>query len=183
MRSIRCMSASMVDVSADPKPLETGPGTETDADAAALARHAGDLADAIAKALPPFIVAGIRRVGLERRVAITPELEAAGSEAGRRAVEEVMPPLRRLLEADIDDQATTPLEVVRRATPFATAVLYAAGVAEGDRDSFERERFPDDVFGLGPAAFADLGPDVQERAFTWGAAKAHVHLVRRRGRP
>jgi len=34
----------------------------------------------------------------------------------------------------------------------------------------------------GAASFADLGPAVQEAALAWGAAKAHVHLRRRRER-
>ncbi|RMH87250.1 MAG: class I SAM-dependent methyltransferase [Actinomyces sp.] len=41
---------------------------------------------------------------------------------------------------------------------------------------------PDDVHALGPATFAELGPEVAEAAVVWGAAKAHLHR-RRHGRP
>jgi hypothetical protein len=36
------------------------------------------------------------------------------------------------------------------------------------------------VYDLSPAAFADLDPSLREPGLTWGAAKAHVHLARRR---
>jgi hypothetical protein len=50
------------------------------------------------------------------------------------------------------------------------------------RDAFEQERFPDDVYGLMPASFADFGPEVGEAGLAWGAAKAWEHK-RRHGSP
>ena len=45
----------------------------------------------------------------------------------------------------------------------------------------KRERaFPDDVYDLAPASFADVDPALHEPGLVWGAAKAHVHLARRR---
>jgi hypothetical protein len=40
--------------------------------------------------------------------------------------------------------------------------------------------FPADVYALVPATLADLDPELAQPALTWGAAKAHVILARRR---
>ena len=40
--------------------------------------------------------------------------------------------------------------------------------------------FPDDVYDLAPATFDDVSPDLHDPGLRWGAAKAHVHLKRRR---
>jgi hypothetical protein len=49
------------------------------------------------------------------------------------------------------------------------------------RDEFQIRNFPDDDYDLTPAAFADVDPAHHEPGLVWGAAKAHVHLARRRG--
>jgi hypothetical protein len=36
------------------------------------------------------------------------------------------------------------------------------------------------VYDLTPASFADVDPALHEPGLVWGAAKAHVHLARRR---
>ena len=36
------------------------------------------------------------------------------------------------------------------------------------------------LYDLSPASFADLAPALKEPGLVWGAAKAHVHLSRRR---
>ena len=65
--------------------------------------------------------------------------------------------------------------------PAALAqVLADAGVPPIVRDEFEERAFPDDVYGLAPASFADLDPALREPGLVWGAAKAHVVLARRR---
>jgi hypothetical protein len=48
------------------------------------------------------------------------------------------------------------------------------------RDETDERLFPEDVYGLGPASFADIDPSVHEPGVAWGAAKAYVHLARRR---
>jgi hypothetical protein len=106
--------------------------------------------------------------------------ESAGA-AGRRAVSEVEPRLRELLAADVDDQRSNPLAILRQAARHPTEVLARAGVPPVERDAHAERLFPDDVYDLGPAAFADLGTDVHEPGLVWGAAKAHVILRRRRG--
>jgi hypothetical protein len=59
-------------------------------------------------------------------------------------------------------------------------VLRAAGVPPVRRDEFAEHAFPDDVYDLAPASFADVDPSLHEPGLVWGAAKAHVHLSRRR---
>lgn len=88
--------------------------------------------------------------------------------------------LRHLISLDIDDQRVTPLQVLRSAVSYPSAVLADADVAPVDRDRFEREAFPDDRYGLTPAGFGDVDPSLAEPGLVWGAAKAHVHLRRHR---
>lgn len=93
---------------------------------------------------------------------------------------DVLPRLAQLLGQDIDDQRTTPLSVLRDAARFPTAVLAAAGVPAVARDRDAAARFPDDVYDLVPATFADIGPDVADAGLRWGAAKAFEHKRRHR---
>lgn len=151
------------------------------ADAAALRRHADALADAALAALPGWVV----RVVVERYEqwsgeAAPERLRAEAARAGDAAAAEVGPRLRRLLATDVDAQRTNPLAVLRSAVHHPTAVLRAAGVPPVVRDAHAEALFPDDVYDLGPAAFADLDPAVHEPGLVWGAAKAHVVLRRRR---
>jgi hypothetical protein len=106
--------------------------------------------------------------------------EAAGH-AGAAAVAEVGPRLRALLAADVDDQTTTPLAIVRGAVRYPGEVLAGAGVPDVERDPVAEAMFPDDRYGLTPASFADVDPSLAELALTWGAAKAWVHRRRHRG--
>ena len=83
-----------------------------------------------------------------------------------------------LFSTDIDRQRTNPLAVLRAATAYPTAVLEAAGVPEARRDPVAVEQFPEDVYDLVPASFADVAPDLAELGLVWGAAKARVHRDR-----
>ncbi|MFM8862787.1 MAG: hypothetical protein ACKOIA_10110, partial [Acidimicrobiia bacterium] len=77
-------------------------------------------------------------------------------------------------------QPTGPLSVVRRAVVFPPVVLRPAGAPPVERDDAARTMFPDDDYDLTPASFAELDPALTEAGIVWGAAKAHVHLARRR---
>jgi hypothetical protein len=70
--------------------------------------------------------------------------------------------------------------VLRGLVRYPTAVLAAAGARPAARDEFAVRNFPDDAYDLTPAAFTDVDPALHEPSLLWGAAKAHVHLVRRR---
>lgn len=128
------------------------------------------LADAVDAALPAWVEAAVAR----RHDG--PRPDTADAIAAARA--DLMPRLRALLAQDVDEQKTTPLTILREAVRYPTEVLRSAGVAPVDRDDFDRERFPDDDYGLTPAAFADFGPAVADAGIAWGAAKAWVHKRR-----
>ena len=156
------------------------PGPSPD-DLDALARYAVALADGVQSALPGWVERCVERVHVER-LGRRPSAEVrdAASRAGVRAAAEVGTQVRELLALDIDEQRTGPLALIRRAVPYPTEVLRAAGVPLVERDEFAARQFPDDVYDLAPASFAELGPDLHETGLVWGAAKAHVHLARRR---
>ena len=100
--------------------------------------------------------------------------------AGEQCVAEIGPPLRDLLATDVDAQQTTPLTVLRSAVRFPTEVLADGGVPAPERDDFDASRFPNDPYGLTPASFADIHPDLGPIGIAWGAAKAFEVLRRRR---
>jgi hypothetical protein len=91
----------------------------------------------------------------------------------------VVPEVRALLAADLDEQATTPLALLRGAVGPVNALLDRLGVAPPERDEFDRQAFPDDRHGLAPASFEEVSPDLRGPGIEWGAAKAFVHLRRR----
>lgn len=145
-------------------------------DPAAVAIEYGEtLADAVDAAIEAWVIAAVRRVAGD---GITPAVEAAAATAAARARADVVPRVRELLTRDVDDQASTPLAVLREARRYPTEVLRSAGVAAARRDDDSRARFPDDDYDLVPAAFADFGPDVAEAGLRWGAAKAFAHKAR-----
>ena len=110
-----------------------------------------------------------------------PPVQDEARRAGAAAVAAVGPRLAALLGADVDAQGATPLQVVREAVRYPTAVLRHAGVAPPARDRFAQERFPDDPYDLTPATLEALDPDLAETAVRWGAAKALAHRRRHRG--
>jgi hypothetical protein len=151
------------------------------ADAAALARYASALADAVVAALPSWAeraVADRYRAwsGAEPPPAVADSARAAGA----AVVAQVEAPLRALLAQDVETQRANPLAIVRAAVPHLTAALRDAGVPPVVRDAHAERLFPEDAYDLAPAAFADLAPAVHEPGLVWGAAKAHV-ILRRRG--
>jgi hypothetical protein len=151
------------------------------ADAAALARYAAELADAVDAALPGWVERVVRERWTAWRGDAPPHgVTAAAASAGEDARAALVPALRDLLATDVDAQRTNPLAIIRRAGAHATAVLADAGVPPVQRDADAERLFPDDVYDLTPAAFADLGQSVHEPGLVWGAAKAHVVLRRRR---
>ncbi len=146
----------------------------------ALAVYAERLAAAIEAALAGWVVRSVRRVADAWRPGLGVELAGAAEQAGRDAVADVGPRVRTLLSSDVDRQATGPLDICRSAVGYQTRVLADAGVPPVERDDFAVRIFPDDVYGLVPASFAEIDESVAEPGLVWGAAKAHVVLARRR---
>ena len=158
-------------------PESDNPGLSDDE---ALASHAAVLAGGVEQALPGWVVRCVVDTAEAWRPGSSSDLLAAAEAAGIRARAEVGPRVRALLAEDVDRQASGPLAILRSAVVYPTEVLAAAGVDPVERDPFALEAFPDDVYGLAPASFADLHPALQEPGIIWGAAKAHVVLARRR---
>jgi hypothetical protein len=147
-----------------------------------IGEYADALADAIEAALPAWVVGSVQRVMRAWAGAPPPDdVVRAAEEAGQRAQAEIGGAVRALLEADIDDQRTTPLALLRTAVRYPTEVLRAAGVPAVARDRFAEEAFPDDIYGLSPASFAEVDPGLADVGISWGAAKAFEH--KRRHRP
>ena len=151
------------------------------ADREALERCAAALVTAIEVALPAWVQRVVAARWSEQRDDELPEaVHEAARDAAAAAVDDVLPPLRTLLAEDVAAQRSNPLSLLRGAVVHPTRVLAAAGIEPVDRDAEARRLFPDDVYDLVPATFADLDQAVLEPGVEWGAAKAHVLLRRRR---
>lgn len=149
-------------------------------DAAALARHATALADGVEAALPGWVERCVEARLRASGHPLTDDVRAAARRAGERARAEVVPAVRDLLGRDVDQQPTGPLALLRGAVRYPTEVLARAGVAPVARDEVDQRLHPDDAYALSPASFRDVDPALHEPGITWGAAKAHVVLARRR---
>ena len=145
-----------------------------------LAEYAEVLADGIDGAIGPWVERSVARIATAFFGQVSDELASAAALAGRLARDDVAPQIRTLLAADVDEQRTTPLALLRSAVPYPTQVLHEAGVPPVARDGFSVEQFPDDDYDLTPAGFADVDPTLHEPGLVWGAAKAHVHIHRHR---
>jgi hypothetical protein len=145
-----------------------------------LAEHAETLADGVEAALPGWVERSVARRLRDWRGDVPPAFLEQARRSGRAARDEIGPQLRAFLGQDVDEQRTTPLEIVRRAVRFPTAVLAGAGIPPVVRDEVAEARMPDDLYDLVPGAWADVDDALTEAGLTWGAAKAYVVLARRR---
>ncbi len=109
-----------------------------------------------------------------------PEVREAAEVAGADAAAQLADELEELFSVDLDRQRSNPLHHVRRLVVFPSAVLAGAGVGEVVRDADAERLFPDDVYDLTPGGFVDIDPELHDLGLAWGAAKAKVHLSRRR---
>lgn len=143
-------------------------------DEAALANHALNLVTSIEGVVGDWI-----RWSIADRA---PELatSASADHAVSEGAAALSSELRSLLSQDIAEQTEGPLQVLRRGVRFATTVLAEANTPHTPRDNFAQRAFPDDVYNLAPASFGEVHPSLHEPGLIWGAAKAHVHLRRRR---
>ncbi len=148
-----------------------------------LAEYGRALAQAVDATLPGWVERCVATILEAFAGSVTEDQRAAATAAGAAALADVAPRLRTLLAADIDDHRTNPLSILRGAVKYPTAVLREAGVPDVVREEFDEAAFPDDVYGLVPASFADIDPSLANAGLAWGAAKAHVHLRRRRPAP
>lgn len=141
---------------------------------------AQDLAAAIEAALPGWVRRCVLTRLAQAGLGASEDLAGAVDDAAELASREVTPRVRELLRRDIDDQRGSPLEALRSAVVYPTAVLRRAGVPPVIRDEFSEREFPEDDYALVPSSFADVDESLHEPGLRWGAAKAHLHLARRR---
>jgi hypothetical protein len=140
--------------------------------------RAAALSEGIEASLPGWVERSVERLLVAHRGRADPDVMSAARRAGEEARADIGRRVRELLAADIDRQSTTPLSLVRQAVRYPTDVLRQAGVPPVERDRFSEERFPDDLYDLTPASFADLDPSLLEPGVAWGAAKAWLHKQR-----
>jgi len=143
--------------------------------------YAAALADGIAAAVPGWVERCVDRRYRAWAGPPPPAVVEAARRSGCEALAAVDPAVRSLLESDVDDQRATPLSILRDAVRFPTGVLEGAGVPEVLRDPVDEAMFPDDRYGLTPAALGDVAPGLAGLGIAWGAAKALVHRQRHRG--
>lgn len=149
-------------------------------DEAKLAGYASRLAEVTERVLPTWVERAVISRTSTDRFETDSLLYVATHQAQVDAARTVLPKLRVLLRLDIDRQRSTPLEVIRKAVPYPTRVLQLAGVLAPERDGFSTRQFPADIYDLTPMSLAAVHEDLHEPGLEWGAAKAHVHLRRRR---
>jgi hypothetical protein len=140
------------------------------------------LFDAVVVVLPGWLERCVVTTAVATTGSCSSELRAAATAMAERSTPAVVAQLQTLLETDVDEQRTNPLSVLRSAVRFPTSVLAEADVPPVRRDEFARRAFPDDVYALSPATFADIDESLQEPGLIWGAWKAKTVLDRRRGR-
>ncbi len=112
----------------------------------------------------------------------TPSIEFEGDVESmvQEAAPRLLQDLFGLLATDVDEQTTNPLSIMRQGVAAPTALLQAHDVEPPPPDPFGAERFPDDVYRLGPATWVDIDSALHEPGLTWGAWKAMTVLRRRR---
>ncbi len=139
-----------------------------------------ELQAASVEATPAWVRRLVAEVAAAQGVTVPAESAPMIEDAADRAAEFVDRRLGDLLHTDIDHQRTTPLSIFRDAARFPVEVLHRLGVPEVHRRDLARWAFPNDPYGLTPASLAEIGDDVQRAGIAWGAAKAALHLARRR---
>lgn len=135
---------------------------------------------AVAHSTVPGWLRRITLVAASRVGGPSADLEAQIEQMVLTAAPELLDRLGVLLATDVDEQATNPLSILRSGVAGPTAVLRAHDVPVPPADAFGSERFPDDVYRLGPATWADVDPALHEPGLMWGAWKAMTVLRRRR---
>ena len=157
--------------------MEANPEPTLADDEARLAAFAEHLIEQVDTSIDGWVTRSVLAAASAGGVAVIEDDLASVIEQTRAAA---MPEIRRVLRADVDTGAGSPLAALRNAVGPMTNHLDRWGAARPRRDEFLERQFPGDPYRLGPAAFSDVGEDLHEPGLVWGAARAHVHLRRRR---
>jgi hypothetical protein len=140
--------------------------------------YGNELAEALRAAIPGWVERAVVRRVQETGRPVGDDLVVLARAAGADAAADIGDRVAALLARDVDEQTISPLSLVRAGVPYPTAVLRHVGIPPVRRDPFIEERFPDDVYDLAPASFADVDPSLTDLGIRWGAAKAYVHRKR-----
>lgn len=139
-------------------------------------RYGMALRTVIEAAFEPWLRSTVEaRIEARSDAPLPEEVEKAIAAAEERASKNIT----RLIEADVSEPLSGPLEQLRQAVSDLGPVLESLDVTPPHRDPYDQEMRPDDIYDLGPISFMDLGEEVQTAGITWGAAKAHLHITRR----
>ena len=142
-------------------------------------RPVDDLQAALHTFVPVWMRASVTRVVEQQRLDGVTAVELMDQRLPDAAAA-ALADLDGLLDTDVDTQRTSPLALVRSHVAELTSILAALGARPAQRDPVDVRVSPDDHFGLGPATWADIHPELAEPGLTWGAWKAAVILHRRR---
>lgn len=145
-----------------------------------LSPYGKRLLDLVVAAVPVWVDDSVRKIVRRHLGVVNDDIAAAIVVAGKEAQEFVSQRLSVLLTTDVDQQSSNPLQILRDSARFPTQVLLSAGIPTPKRDHFDEQINPDDVFGLGPYTWRDLGEEVHDAGIEWGAWKAATVLSRRR---
>lgn len=142
--------------------------------------YSRQLLDAVHEVVADWVERCIRSVCTAQGIALTDTDREIIGRAADETQAEVHRQLSALLELDVDEQRSNPLDILRRAVGRATTVLRDLGASPVPRDEFAQRVFPDDVYDLSPASFAQVDERLTEPGIVWGAWKAKTVLDRRR---
>ena len=145
-----------------------------------LSPYAQRLLTTVVAAVPAWVDAVVRKYVRRTFGVVSEDIAASIVLAQKEAQEYVSVHVSQLMNTDVDEQQTNPLQILRDASQFPTRVLQEAGVPAPSRDHFDEQINPHDVYGLGPYTWRDLGEDVHDAGIEWGAWKAATVLARRR---
>lgn len=146
-------------------------------DGTAFAEVGESLRVELIRALPEWV-----RTTVMARLATEPDAEQLEAVIAG-IVDSVNTRMRRLVSADIDEPLSGPLEIVRQSAVPLTTLLVELGAEARARDPYASGARPEDVFDIGPMSFLEFDEAVQDAGIRWGAAKAYVHMRRRRASP
>ena len=138
------------------------------------------LAQELEEAIPRCVASSVRDIYQAWGGAWDEQIAENARLAGAQCVNDLIPAITELLQADVDKQNTNPMSILRMAARYPTEVLSRIGIPPVQRDEYAEEAFPQDVYDLTPTAFLDFGQRCHELGITWGATKAHAHFARRR---
>lgn len=150
---------------------------------ARLEKAGQEITVGVARVLPAWVVGEVDRI-LDAWARVEPAERAAirirAAAIGDEAAIEVRAELDELFAAPPETLRVTPLQVIRRAVRYPTAVLGELGVPPVVRDEFDERTHPDDVYDLAPRRIGDLGdPELGPLLAAWGLTRARLARHRR----